>query len=92
MVYARLRIVLKESGVRKRVVSKTVVPWTPQNWNKGTKNGTTVPKIRNEGTKNGTTIQKMERGYIRQNHPFTKPPFCILSKDNQLTGRVGKNG
>ena len=23
--------------------------------------------------------QKPERGYIRQNHPFTKPPFCFIS-------------
>ena len=27
-------------------------------------------KKRSDGTK------KLERGYIRQNHPFTKPPFC----------------
>ena len=24
--------------------------------------------------------RKPERGYMRQNHPFTKPPFCLLSK------------
>ena len=23
--------------------------------------------------------QKLERRYIHQNHPFTKPPFCVLS-------------
>ena len=35
------------------------------------------------GTKTGTRAlshvapeRKPERGYIRQNHPFTKPPFC----------------
>ena len=25
--------------------------------------------------------QKPERGHIRQNRPFTKPPVCFLSKD-----------
>ena len=25
---------------------------------------------------------KPERGYIRQNHPFTKPPFCLSVKRN----------
>ena len=43
---------------------------------RGYKNGT---KNRNEGTKNRTTVQTQERGCIRQNHPFTKPPFCFLS-------------
>ena len=41
----------------KRVVL-TDVPWTPQNQNEGTNNGTAVPKNRNEGTKNGTTTPK----------------------------------
>ena len=28
--------------------------------------------------------RKPERGYIRQNHPFTKPPFYLLLKDFSL--------
>ena len=28
--------------------------------------------------KKGRRCQKPERGHIRQNHPFTKPPFCFL--------------
>ena len=45
---------------------------------------------RNEGTfgcfpgaKTGTRVcshEKPERGCVRQNHPFTKPHFCLLSK------------
>ena len=26
---------------------------------------------------------KPERGYIRPNHPFTRPPFCFLSKNSE---------
>ena len=36
------------------------------------------------GTKTGTRVhpdvppeRKPERRYVRQNHPFTKPPFCL---------------
>ena len=29
--------------------------------------------------------QKPERGHIRQTRPFTKPPFCVLSKQFQAT-------
>ena len=36
------------------------------------------------GTKTGTRVRshvpperKPERGYVRQNHPFTQPPFCL---------------
>ena len=39
------------------------------------------------GTKTGTRVhshvlleRKPERGYICQNHPFTKPPFCLPVK------------
>ena len=49
----------------------------------------------NDGTQTGTRAQnterryhKLERGYIRQNHPFTKPPFLSLSKEL----REGKPG
>ena len=27
--------------------------------------------------------KKPEQEYIRQNHPFTKPPFCFLSNFSQ---------
>ena len=45
------------------------------------------------GTKTGTRVRlhvpserKPERGYIRQNHPFTKPPFCLpVTCDNGVT-------
>ena len=61
----------------------------------GTRVHSDVPRSenRNEGTvacsartKTGTRVRshvpperKPERGYVRQNHPFTKPPFCLLS-------------
>ena len=53
----------------------------------GTKTGTRVhldvprDENQNEGTfacSPGT--KKPERVYIRQNHPFTKPPLCLLLK------------
>ena len=70
------------SGVRRRVVYKRVVlADVPRNQKRergyiqmfpGTKN-------RDEGTFGHSPYQKPERGYIRQNHPFTKPPVCFLS-------------
>ena len=64
--------------------------WFPKGWFWRMFPSTKKP---NEGTfgcspapKNGTKVhsdvsryRKMERGYIRQNHPFTKLPFCFLS-------------
>ena len=32
---------------------------------------------RNEGTFACSPERKPERGYIRQSHPFMKPPFCL---------------
>ena len=51
----------------------------PQNRNDGTKNETTVPKKGTRTQKRNDRHQKPEREYIRQNHPFIKPPFCFLS-------------
>ena len=64
--------------------------WFPKGWFWRMFPGTTN---RNEGTfgcspvpETGTRVhadvprhQKPERGYIRQNRPFAKPPFCFLS-------------
>ena len=43
-------------------------------------------------TKTGTMVRsdvpperKPERGHIRQNHPFTKPPFYLPVKDGQFS-------
>ena len=70
-------------GVCKRVVSKkggfggrSQVP----NRNEGTFRCSPVPnKNRDEGTFGCSPVPKKERGHIRQNRPFTKPPFCFLS-------------
>ena len=42
-------------------------------------------------TKTGTRVRshvppgrKPERGHIRQNHPFTKPPFCLPVRSGRL--------
>ena len=62
-------------------------------------------KPRNEATfgcspvsKTGTKVhsdvprhQKPEQRYIRQNHPFTKPPFCFLSNFCVLQGEMTAN-
>ena len=64
-----------------------------------------VPKTRNEGafacspgTKTGTRAlshvtpeRKPERGYIRQNHPFTKPPFCLPLTEEGNVDKMSKN-
>ena len=51
----------------------------------GTKIGTRVHSDVFFGTKTGTRVRshvaperKQERGHIGQNHPFAKPPFCLL--------------
>ena len=57
-----------------------------ENWNEGTFGCS-------PGTKTGTTVRsdvpperKPERGYIHQNHPFTKPPF--LGNGRNTVSRV----
>ena len=65
--------------------------WFPKGWFwqmfPGTKTGTRVhsdvPRHQkpDEGTFGCSLVPKPERGYIRQNRPFTKPPFCFLSKE-----------
>ena len=66
------------SGVRKRVVSKRVVSekvLEPKHRNEGTKHGATVPKTGTRVQKTELWYQKPERGHIRQDRHFTKPPF-----------------
>ena len=39
-----------------------------------------VPPERKTGTRVRSNVprnEKLERGYVRQNHPFTKPPFYL---------------
>ena len=78
----------KNSRVRKRVVSKRVVladvPWHQKRGNEGTFRCSPVPNTGTRAHSDVRRCQKPERGYIRQNHPFTKPPFCFLSKKTQL--------
>ena len=69
-------------GVRKRVVSKRVVlADVPgyQKKNEGTFRCSPDTKNRTEKNSDVPQYQKPERGYIRQDRPFTKPPFCFLS-------------
>ena len=47
--------------------------------NKGTFGGSPVAKTRTRVHADVPRYQKPERRYIRQNRPFTKPPFCALS-------------
>ena len=75
----------QKSGVDKRVVSQKggfggCPPPPKENRNEGTFGCS-------PGTKTGTRVRshvpserKSERGHIRQNHPFTKPPFCLPVK------------
>ena len=42
---------------------------------------------RNEGTFACSPERKPEQGYIRQNHPFTKPPFYLPNENRALTNR-----
>ena len=59
----------------KRVVWADV-PWTPQTWNEGTKNGTTDPTNRNEGTKNRNDGTKSRNeGTFTQTSAFLKHAF-----------------
>ena len=52
-----------------------------KNRNEGTFGCSRGTKNRNEATFGCSPVpKKPERGHIRQNHPFTKPPFCLLSK------------
>ena len=63
--------------------------WFPKGWfwrlfprnenrNEGTFGCSPGTKNRNEGTcACSPPERKPERGYIRQNHPFTKPPCCL---------------
>ena len=65
----------------KRVVSKSVVlADVPPEWKTGTQVRSGVPPERKTGTRVRSHVppeRKPERGYIRQNHPFTKPPFYL---------------
>ena len=58
----------------------------PERGNK--KNGTTVSKTGTMVRKEERRCPKPERVYIRQDHPFTKPPFSLLSNCdwNRKTG------
>ena len=60
----------------------------------GTKTGTRVhshvPPVPKSGTRvhsNVPRYQKLERGNIHQNHPFSKPPFCFLSRKDPFSKR-----
>ena len=70
------------SGVRKRVVSKRViledVPCTETSSQK-TSFPAVLPWQKKAMIFDVPGLLKPERGYIRQNHPFPKPPFCFLS-------------
>ena len=69
--------------------------WFPEGWvsrmfpgtknrNEGTFGCSPGTKNRNKGTFGCSRYQKPERGYIRENHPFSKPPFCFLSRVENL--------
>ena len=50
-----------------------------------------VPTERKPGTRVHADVppeRKLERGYIRQNYPFTNPPFCLPMI---FTFRIGFN-
>ena len=49
-----------------------------------------VPKPGTRVQSDVPRYQKPERGHIRQNRPFTKPPFCFLS--NSATVGVERLG
>ena len=60
----------------------------------GTRVHSDVPLERKTGTRVHSDVppeRKPERGYLRQNRPFTKPPFCLpvrlLQKYRDRTGR-----
>ena len=46
-------------------------------------NWTTVPKAGTRVQKTEQQYQKPEQGHIRQNHLFTQPSFCFLSRSNR---------
>ena len=61
----------KASPVSKRVVlADAPVPWNPQKWNKGTKNGASVPKT---GARARKTERQTPKAGKRAHSP--KPPF-----------------
>ena len=66
------------SGVDKRVFIKRVVladvPWN-ENRNKGIFGCSPVTKTGTRVRSHVPPERELERGYVRQNHPFTKPPF-----------------
>ena len=70
--------------------------WFPKGWfwrmfprnETGTRVRSDVPPERKTGTRVRSHVlpeRKPERGYIRQNHPFTKPPFYLLVKFQELS-------
>ena len=77
IILSRFALISVSMVVSKRVVLADV-PRTP-------KTGTSVQETQRRyqkperGYKKGTAAHKPERGHIRQNHPFRKPPFCLLS-------------
>ena len=71
------------SGVRKRVERQgwfwRMFPGSPTTGTKGYKKGDGPPKPEQVYKKQERRYQKPDQGHIRQNHPFTKPPVCLLS-------------
>ena len=67
-----------------------------RNRNEGAFECSPVPTPRTRAHSDVSRYQNPQQGHIRQNHPFTKPPFCFLSNlltisDPFLTQISGKN-
>ena len=74
---------------RSRMILGSTKGWFPKGWfwrmcSPGTKTGTRahsdVPPERKPGTRVRSHVppeRQPERGHVRQNHPFTKPPFYL---------------
>ena len=88
-------ISIQKSEGPRRVVSKGWFWRMSPRTKTGTRVRSDVPPEQKTGTRVRSHVlpeRKPERGYIRQNHPFTKPPFYLPLKKLQIGGRQSHFG